>query len=25
MLWMDWLPGALARGEGRHERSPASG
>jgi hypothetical protein len=23
MLWTDWLPGALARGRGRRERSPA--
>jgi len=25
VLWTEGLPGALARGRGRHERSPASG
>jgi len=25
MLWTIWLPGALARGGGRRERSPACG
>jgi len=25
MLWTVWLPGALARGGGRRERSPACG